>query len=71
MIAFTNIEYTIELAEALSKLEDVMLLLPISQAKRFKGVVDPLLKLCTFYCPRIRDLSNILMIYTIIKKINE
>lgn len=71
MIAFTNIEYTIELTEGLSKLEDVMLMIPESQAKRFSGVIDPELNLCPFYYPRIRSPKNLLTIYCIIKKIHE
>ncbi len=71
MIAFTNIEYTIELTEALSRLEDVMLMIPDPQAKRFKEVIDPELKLFPFYYPRIRTPKNLLTIYSIITKIRE
>jgi glycosyltransferase involved in cell wall biosynthesis len=71
MIAFTNIEYTIELTEALSELEDVMLMIPDKQKNRFKDVVDMNVELYGFYYPRIRNFSNILMISEIIRKISK
>jgi len=69
MIAFTNIEYTIELTEALSEIEDVMLMIPDKQAKRFADVINPNINLYPFYYPRIRNLTNIFMLYNIIKNI--
>jgi len=35
MLAFSNFEYTIELTEALSQLEDVMLMIPKGAISRF------------------------------------
>ena len=70
VIAFTNIEYTIELAEALSELIDVILMIPEHQANRFKHVIKHDIKLDTFIQPRLRSLSNLLYIFSITKKIN-
>lgn len=71
MIAFTNIEYTIELTEALSHLEDVMLLIPDKQEARFSDVLDRSLNVHGFYYPRIRSVNNVSMVHEVIKKINE
>jgi len=71
MLAFSNIEYTIELAEALSGLEDVILMLPDKQAKRFDDVINPNINLSTFPYSRIRNPRNILMIYELIRNIGE
>ena len=71
MIAFTNIEYTIELTEALTELEDVMLMIPDKQSKRFEKVIKPNVNLYAFSYPRIRYPTNLIMIYNIIKKIDE
>jgi glycosyltransferase involved in cell wall biosynthesis len=70
IIAFTNIEYTIELTEALSELEDVMLMLPDNQAERFRQIIGANVNLYAFYYPRIRSLKNILMSYRLVQKIN-
>lgn len=70
MIAFSNIEYTVELSEALSKFEEVILMIPGGDAERFAKVLDPSLILQPFYMPRMRYPSNIVMIWNIIKKIN-
>jgi starch synthase len=70
MLAFSNFEYTIELTEALSKIEDVLFMMP----ERFINLyekIDPNVKLYPFYYPRMRYPTNLLMIYEIIKKINE
>jgi glycosyltransferase involved in cell wall biosynthesis len=69
LIAFTNIEYTIELAEALSKLVDITLMMPKKHLRRFQSVMNPSVKLCAFYQPRLRHLSNFLFVYKMIKYI--
>lgn len=71
LIAFTNIEYTIELAEALSRLEDVILIMPKHQEERFIEVIDKNVNLKPFYQPRLRHLTCALIINTIIKQINK
>ena len=71
MLAFSNIEYTIELTEALSELEDVILMLPDKQAKRFDDVINPNVNLSTFPYSRIRNPKNILMVYELVRNIGE
>lgn len=71
IIAFTNIEYTIELSEALSKLVDLTLMIPENQAQRFENVTDSNLMLTPFFQPRLRDFRNVLFVYKIINKIRE
>jgi glycosyltransferase involved in cell wall biosynthesis len=69
MIAFTNIEYTIELTEGLNKERDVdiILLIPRSQANRFRRIICKKVKVNDFYYPRIRHVSNIFMIMELVK----
>jgi glycosyltransferase involved in cell wall biosynthesis len=69
MIAFTNIEYTIELSEALSKCAELTLMIPREQAQRFQDVMDPDLKLNAFSQPRLREVRNFLFVYEIVKQI--
>jgi len=71
LIAFTNIEYTIELAEGLSKLVDVVLMIPEKQAQRFHNIINSDVKLNPFNQPRLRNLTNLIMLFSIIKKIND
>lgn len=71
MIAFTNIDYTIELTEALSKVEDVVLMIPDHHKERFNEVIDSSLNVQSFHTPRIRHLSNFSMIFKIIKRIKQ
>lgn len=70
-IAFTNIEYTIELSEALSKCIDLTLMIPEEQAQRFKDVIDPSVKLNAFHQPRLREVRNLLFVYEIVKEIKK
>ena len=71
MIGFPGVEYTIELTEALAELEDVMLMLPEPHAIRFQDVIKNNLNVYPFYYPRMRYPSNLIMVYKVIKKINE
>lgn len=73
MLVFANVEYTIELTEALSELEDVLLMMPDKAIKSYgyEKVIDPNVNLYGFYYPRMRYPTNALMIYQIIKKINQ
>jgi len=70
MLAFSNIEYTVELTEALADLEEVMLLIPDKDARRFSGVIKPHVNLQPFYYPRMRYPTNLYMIWAILKKLN-
>lgn len=71
MIAFSNIEYTIELAEALSKLIDIVLMIPDKQAQRFRDVINSQVKLQPFAQPRLREVKNLLFVYKMTEKIHE
>jgi len=70
LYAFDHIEYTIQLTEALSKLEDIMLMLPQHKGKRFLEVVEDNVNIESYYQPRLRYPTNLLALYEIIKKIN-
>ena len=69
MIAFSNMEYTIELTEALSEIEVVILMLPERDAKRFSKMINKDVNIEPFYNPRMRYPANILMLLEIIYKI--
>jgi len=71
LYAFDHIEYTIQLAEALSKLQDVMLMLPESKERWFREVLERNLTLEPYYQPRLRYPTNLLALYKIVKKINK
>lgn len=71
LLAFSNMEYTVELTEALSKIEDVLVMLPDKHSKRFRDVMKPTLNLHTFHLPRMRYPTNLLTTYALFKKIVE
>jgi len=62
-------EYTIELTEALSEIEVVILMLPERDAKRFSKMINKDVNIEPFYYPRMRYPANILMMLEIIYKI--
>lgn len=70
LYAFDHIEYTIQLAEALSRLEEVMLMLPQHRAKWFIEVLENNVNIEPYSQPRLRYPTNLLVLYRIIKKIN-
>lgn len=70
LYAFDHIEYTIQLAEALSRLEEVMLMLPQHKADWFVEVLGDDLNMESYRQPRLRYPTNLLTLYGIIKKIN-
>ena len=69
LIAFTNIEYTIELAEGLSKVIDVILMIPEKQSQRFENVINSNLKINSFHLPRMRKISNLYFVYKLFNQI--
>ncbi len=69
MIAFSNLEYTIELTEGLAGLEDVTLMIPRRELNRFGRVIQPHVKVVPFYFPRMRYPTNVPMVYEIIRKL--
>jgi glycosyltransferase involved in cell wall biosynthesis len=71
MIAFTNIEYTIELAEALTELVDVRLMIPDKQAQRFQDVLKPNFKVNSFRLPRMRQIRNLYYVYKMLIQIRK
>ncbi|MBA7511768.1 Alpha-maltose-1-phosphate synthase [subsurface metagenome] len=70
LYAFDHIEYTIQLAEALSRLEEVMLMLPQHKADWFVEILGDDLNMESYRQPRLRYPTNLLTLYGIIKKIN-
>lgn len=69
LIAFTNIEYTIELSEGLSKIIDVILMIPDKQFQRFQNVINSNLKINSFYLPRMRQIRNLYFVFKIFNHI--
>ena len=70
LLAFCFIEYTIELANALSKSVDLLLMLPKHETEPYTKMIDNKVAIHLFNLPRIRYPSNVLMIYSIAKQIN-
>jgi len=70
LYAFDHIAYTIELAEALSKLEDIMLIVPQHKVEGFTEVLEDNVNIKPYYQPRLRSPTNPLVLYRIVKKIN-
>jgi len=72
MVAFTNIEYTIELTEAIAKSEETLLMIPDKQYSRFKTIIQPHLKVYAFKYPRVRQIfANIKFVKELVKRIQE
>lgn len=75
MLAFSNFHYVVELTEALSELEDVVLMIPDKLNRLFEDEMSSVVKkkfdICEFHYPRMRYPTNVLMIYRIIRKINQ
>ncbi len=69
MLAFSNIEYTLELSEALSRKVELMLMIPEKQAQRFGNVIHPEVKLKPFKRSRMRYPVNLLQMWRIVKEI--
>ena len=59
LLHFCFYEYTIELANALSKYVDLTLIQPEKLAAKSKDVLDPRISVCSFAKPRIRDPRNL------------
>jgi glycosyltransferase involved in cell wall biosynthesis len=70
LYAFDHIEYTIELAEALSRLEDIMLVVPQYKIGPFIEVLEDNVNIKPYPQPRLRYPTNLLTLYKILKKIN-
>jgi alpha-maltose-1-phosphate synthase len=71
LLAFWYAEYTIQLANALSKKEHVTLMLPENLAKQYVGMINKTVELCPFHCPRLRYPTNLLMVYKILIQIKK
>ncbi len=69
LYAFDHISYTVQLAEALSRMEEVMLMLPQHKADWFAEVLEDNLNMESYHQPRLRYPTNLLTLYGIIKKI--
>lgn len=77
LISFGYIEYIIQLAQALSKFEEVMLMVPRYKSRAKRKWVDRLIQTVEggvnikfYYQPRIRHPMNVVSVYRIIKDIN-
>jgi len=72
---FDHIEYTIQLAEALSKLEDIMLMLPENKPglsrNWFRKVLTDNVSIEPYYQPRLRYPTNLLSLFRTVKKIKD
>lgn len=70
MFAHSHMEYALELGEALSEHEEVMLISPEMQIKRFSGAIGKNLIVYPYQQYRFRSPMNLLTIHKIIKHIN-
>ena len=69
-LAFSHIEYSIELAEALCELEDVLFMVPQRRFEQFARVINQNLPLYAFHKPRNRNPASLLMTWTSVRQIN-
>ncbi|MBU0581252.1 MAG: glycosyltransferase family 4 protein [Candidatus Margulisbacteria bacterium] len=70
LLAFWFIEYSIELANALSKTQQVKLIIPEKFFLIFKGLINKDVEVYSFHLARIRYPSSLFMINKIIREIN-
>ena len=71
LIDFTFFAYTVSLASALSELCEVTLLLPDQAEGHYQARVSERVKLHQFHMPRLRHPSNLFMVRSIFKAINQ
>ncbi len=71
LLSFWYAEYVIQLANALSKKEQVTLILPDKLAGQYTGMIDKNVELYSFHCPRLRYPTNLLMIYKVLRQIDK
>jgi glycosyltransferase involved in cell wall biosynthesis len=71
MLAFTNIEYTIELSEALAKFVDLTLMLPDHNYRPFEGKISNDINLMPFVQPKLRKTKNVVFVYNLVKKMKK
>lgn len=71
LIAFWFSEYTIHLANALSRSIEVNLFLPAVFAEKYKNEIDNKVKLSVFKCPRLRNPASLLMLISIYMNIRK
>lgn len=69
-LAFSHMEYSIELAEAVSELEDVLFMIPKRNINGFGDVINKNVRLYSFHKPRLRYPTNLIMTYKIVRQIN-
>ena len=70
LLSFGSTEYTIPLANALSRLENVLLMEPKKRVDPYIETIKENVNLFTFHKPRMRYPTNLLMVHRIIKQIN-
>lgn len=71
LLSFGFVEYTIPLANSLSKLEDVLLMEPKERLDPYRGMIKKDVNLWTFHKPRMRYPTNLVMVHRIMRQINE
>jgi len=71
LLSFWFTEYTIQLANALSKKEQVTLILPDKLVRQYLEMIDKNVELYSFHCPRLRYPTNLLMVYKILRQIDK
>lgn len=69
-IEFGYLDYPIQLANALSKKETVLLIIPKDQEKRYGYLINKNVNVYKFNAPRLYSLLNLFSIFDIIKQIN-
>jgi len=70
LLSFGFIEYSIQLANALSKLVNVILMVPRNKVKPYAEMIEKDVNLKSFNQPRLRYITNLLMFYRILQEIN-
>jgi len=71
LYTFDHIEYTLQLAEALSRHEDIMLIVPQHKVSPFIEILEHNVNIKPYFQPRLRYPTNLLVLRRIIKKIND
>lgn len=71
IVAFAYMEYTIELANALVKNDNVMLIIPEGKSKDLVDFIDPRIEKIITPFPRLRNPMNLYWVYRTVNKIRK
>ena len=69
LLSFGFVHYDIPLANALSKLEDVMFIVPKNKLEQFIQILEENVNVKPYHQPRFRNPMNLITVYKIIKQI--